>query len=353
MTYQVHLWQVDKDGRWLQYAVAKKPDGNMTIEHDTRTHNPPMSFSNLVVGFGMPTHESALQAIMIFNGIIRGHLPDSNVRDETAKKIAKASFNIDHAISLINPTPPIASDNIAEGIGQCFISGLLSYPRFILPSGRIVIGGIDYLNSWADNSPPPTHKAFTIPEELLADERRQRGGFDETVCKFRDVVRWIGEITHTSKSAQLAIMKIDALVQAFCTTDLDTLATLDNAANDVESALQILCADLAEANTALKASPSDGNSHSPKRGPRNPTRTLTQKEVANNKLKNELITEIRRRAKTLGEEGIRNAYKEIEREAKEAGSKWRTIIGLATESAITDKARHNKKYVVTTSHKSA
>ena len=79
-------------------------------------------------------------------------------------------------------------------------------------------------------------------------------------------------------------------------------------------------------------------------------RTLTQKEISDNIKKNELIAEIRRRAKnsyTRGNDGITAAYDEIAEESSAAGSKWREIIGLVPRNTIIDKARHNRKYKTT------
>jgi len=90
--------------------------------------------------------------------------------------------------------------------------------------------------------------------------------------------------------------------------------------------------------------PSDGKK------PKKSTRKcpLTDKQIADNVKKNELIVEIRRRANdkfgTLGENSIQSAYDEISDEAQQAGSKWLTIIGLVPEKTILNMARHNRKY---------
>ena len=78
-------------------------------------------------------------------------------------------------------------------------------------------------------------------------------------------------------------------------------------------------------------------------------RKLTQTEIEANTKLNELITEIRRRAKskyTLGNGGITNAYNEIETESQQTGSKWQKMISMKPKQTIIDKALHNKRYVV-------
>lgn len=75
---------------------------------------------------------------------------------------------------------------------------------------------------------------------------------------------------------------------------------------------------------------------------------LTPRQITDNAKKNELIVEIRRRAKekfgTRGAKGIQAAYDEISAEAQQAGSKWLSIIGLVPEDTILNMARHNRKY---------
>lgn len=86
----------------------------------------------------------------------------------------------------------------------------------------------------------------------------------------------------------------------------------------------------------------------PKKRQKKRGRKLGQKELNVNVKKNELITEVRRRAKekyNLGQDGITRAYDEINEESKQPGSKWYTIISLAKRKTIIDKARHNKRYV--------
>ncbi len=78
-------------------------------------------------------------------------------------------------------------------------------------------------------------------------------------------------------------------------------------------------------------------------------RKLSPKELNDNAKKNELIVEIRRRAKTkyfsLGKVGITAAYDEINEESKQVGSKWHSIMSLASRTAIIDKALHDTRYV--------
>ncbi len=87
----------------------------------------------------------------------------------------------------------------------------------------------------------------------------------------------------------------------------------------------------------------------PKKRQKKRGRKLDPEELKDNVKKNELITEIRRRAEekyhSLGK-GITRAYDEICEESKQPGSKWYTIIPLAERSAFIDKARHDKRYVV-------
>ena len=85
------------------------------------------------------------------------------------------------------------------------------------------------------------------------------------------------------------------------------------------------------------------------RPPRKNGRILTNTEIDRNKKLNELIAEIRRRAKskyTLGRDGITNAYNDIEKESQQAGSKWQKVISIKPRKTIIDKALHNKRYVV-------
>lgn len=96
--------------------------------------------------------------------------------------------------------------------------------------------------------------------------------------------------------------------------------------------------NIGEADTPLR----DGRKKKLRRPP-SPERISKYKKL------NELITEIRRRAKrshSLGAIGIANAYESIEQESQFAGSKWRSIIGLAKESTIIDRALHNRPYKI-------
>ena len=81
---------------------------------------------------------------------------------------------------------------------------------------------------------------------------------------------------------------------------------------------------------------------------------LTDKQISDNIKKNELITEIRRRAKSkfgsLGEKNIRKAYEELSEEAMQAGSKWRSVIGLVSDKTILNMAQHNRKYKTSQTH---
>ena len=243
MRYNIHLWQLDETGHWTKYAVGRKPDGSVTNERDTEATNPPLTLIDARFGFGIPTAETARLTISVFNGIVRELLPTA----ETRKTVNESGgINIDAALSLLNPTPPIqGGDTVAEGMGGCFISKLLSYPRFITPKGKIEIGGVDYLDLWQDNKPLP-HNRFTTPEEILAEERRKRGGFDETVAMFCDTVKWIGESTRTSKAARCAIGKINALVRAFTSVGFADILRIDELANEAAEALQTMCEELAE-----------------------------------------------------------------------------------------------------------
>ena len=243
MRYNIHLWQLDETGHWTAYAVGRKPDGSVTNERDTEATNPLLTLIDAQFGFGIPTADTARWAISVFNGIVRGHLPTA----ETRKTVNESGgINIDAALSLLNPTPPIqGGDTVAEGMGGCFISALLSYPRFITPNGGIEIGGVDYLDLWQGNKPLP-HNRFTTPEEILAEERRKRGGFDETVSAFCDTVRWIGEATRTSKAARCAIGKINALVRAYTSLGFADILRIDERANEAAEALQTMCEELAE-----------------------------------------------------------------------------------------------------------
>lgn len=75
----------------------------------------------------------------------------------------------------------------------------------------------------------------------------------------------------------------------------------------------------------------------------------TAREIDENKKKNALIVEIRRRAKSaggLGCENIKLAYERIEKESLEAGSKWNRVMSLAPKKTILDMARHNRHYKV-------
>ena len=242
MRYNIHLWQLDETGHWTKYAVGRKSDGSVTNERDTEATNPPLVLIDAHFGFGIPTPDTARCAISVFNGIVRGCLPTA----ETRKVVNESGgINIDAALSLLNPTPPIqGGDTVAEGMGGCFISALLSYPRFITPNGEIEIGGVDYLDLWQDNKPLP-HVRFTTPEETLAEERRKRGGFDETVAAFCDTVRWIGEATRTGKAARCAIGKINALVRAFASLGFTDILHIDELANEAAEALQAMCEELA------------------------------------------------------------------------------------------------------------
>ena len=242
MRYNIHLWQLDETGHWTKYAVGRKYDGSVTNERDTEATNPPLVLIDAQFGFGIPTADTARWAISVFNTLLRGCLPTAETR-----KVANESGGIciETAMSFLNPTPPIqGGDTVAEGMGGCFFSALLSYPRFITPSGGIEIGGVDYLDLWQDNKPLP-HNRFTTPEEILAEERRKRGGFDETVAMFCDTVKWIGESTQTSMAARCAIGKINALVRAFTSLGFADILRIDERANEAAEALQAMCNELA------------------------------------------------------------------------------------------------------------
>ena len=243
MRYNIHLWQLDETGHWTKYAVGRKPDGSVTNERDTEATNPPLTLIDARFGFGIPTAETARLTISVFNGIVRELLPTA----ETRKTVNESGgINIDAALSLLNPTPQIqGGDTFAEGMGGCFISALLSYPRFIMPGGAIEIGGVDYLDLWQDNKPLP-HNRFTTPEEILAEERRKCGGFDETVAAFYETVRWIGESTRTSKAARCVMGKVNALVRAFASLGFDDILRIDQLANETSEALQAMCDELAD-----------------------------------------------------------------------------------------------------------
>ena len=158
-------WALDGIRRWSQTGrIGDK-------KRDTEATNPPLTLIDARFGFGIPTAETARWAISVFNGIVRGHLPTA----ETRKTVNESGgINIDAALSLLNPTPPIqGGDTVAEGIGGCFISALLSYPRFIMPGGAIEIGGVDYLDLWQDNKPLPHNRyrrASKTPQQRNADQ---------------------------------------------------------------------------------------------------------------------------------------------------------------------------------------
>ena len=105
---------------------------------------------------------------------------------------------------------------------------------------------------------------------------------------------------------------------------------------------------LLEEELATKELFSDEATNTKQTKPRARKYHLTNKQIADNLKKNELIKEIRRRAKenfgTLGEKGIKLAYSEISKGSKQAGSKWWSIIGLEPEKTILNMARHNRKY---------
>jgi len=76
-------------------------------------------------------------------------------------------------------------------------------------------------------------------------------------------------------------------------------------------------------------------------------RKITPEIAAEHVKLNELIKELRRRAKSHSEDGIRQAYHSISLDAEKAGSKWRNIIGLVSEHTIVRKAAHNVYYKTT------
>lgn len=201
---------------------------------------------------------------------------------------------------------------------------------------------VEYERAWTQLCPSPElHGEYPPPQELMI---RNIGGFFERELS-PEAIRDMTFTMLADERMDADRRKVARRITEAARTDksIGDIAELRNTLNKIQVNAERAAENSQAAVEGIKSHRQPQSQQTKKHG-----RKLTPNELNDNAKKNELITEIRRRAKTkytLGADGITAAYDEIDEESKQPGSKWLLIMSLATRTAIIDKARHDKRYV--------